>query len=552
MKKIFLSTVMLWLAGAVAAQDVTACPANVLLAFARAATTCASTGYLQACYGNGAVQTDFQPEITAVRFEQPGDTAAIADLQAVHLTASAADNIWSVITLSVRANLVDVQQRSLTILLFGNMNIVNLVPPIPQMTVQAIGALVIRHAPDENADIVQKLSVGSEVRANGRTADGRWLRVLIPNSSDYGWVSVDLVKNTGFNDLNVVDVTTPVKQPFQEITLVSGSGDAFCAGAPESGAMLQSPDTVTPVTLLINNIEVQISGTVFAQADDTSSVRLHVLDGQVIVSTGGQRQLIPVGSQLTVTTNAAPGIPESYDMTLVQPLPLTNLPYRFALPQPLTPAQIDAALAQFVAIPTPTPEPGEPGEHKGCEYVVIRDTSLRAGPASFYEVLRDIPAGTELYNAPRLEVKDADGVAWWQLYTSAWLNSRDVRASEGCLPVPTAEQAEPPYYNRLIMETCETTNGPLREGQYVTIEFTPPSWETVREALDAPSIAPGSIVINNREYLYVYASNPIKVADKAYVVRFEGEWMATAGKQRIVSKRLFYELICELTVPVGN
>jgi hypothetical protein len=98
-----------------------------------------------------------------------------------------------------------------------------------------------------------------------------------------------------------------------------------------------------------------------------------------------------------------------------------------------------------------------------------------------------------------------------------------------------------------------TTNGPLRAGQQVRIEFVPPAFDGYREAVAATRIDPGRIKVNER-YFYVYADDPVlrSGTDNRYFRIFYTHWTAQPGTYRITGDRLTYELICNLTVPVGR
>ncbi len=153
-----------------------------------------------------------------------------------------------------------------------------------------------------------------------------------------------------------------------------------------------------------------------------------------------------------------------------------------------------------------------------------------------------------------LQTTDPDGKVWWQLDNNNWIEGDLVIQSGICDDIPVTANAPAPDYNELSLETCETSNGPLRAGQEVEIHFLPPAFDSLEDAQNAPNVDPGSITIGT-QYFYTYASQPIyigKVGDtKRYVVEFETDWIATPGTFRIVGDRLHYTPICTVTVPVG-
>jgi hypothetical protein len=106
----------------------------------------------------------------------------------------------------------------------------------------------------------------------------------------------------------------------------------------------------------------------------------------------------------------------------------------------------------------------------------------------------------------------------------------------------------------LSLETCETTNGPLRARQQVRIEFTPPAFDNRGEARDAPRIDPGRISIGARMYR-AEVTDMVQLGtvgvDDRYLRTFYITWTAVPGTHRIVGDRLSYEPICTLVVPVS-
>ncbi len=539
-KQSFLCLLLLVLSVGTAWAQAT-CPADVLLGFARSAAACARAPVWAVCYGNGLVSAE--PQLNRVLdWTKTGQFAPIADVRRIAVDSAAA---WSVAAWTMPADLPMARQRGMTALLYGTGSVQDRLPPLPTLTVQARAALVIRSRPDIEADIITQYAVGREVTANGRTVDDQWLRVLVPDTADVGWVAVNLVKNEGLNMLAPVTLETPIEQPYQNITLTTLADAAPCDGAPASGLLLQSPDAKTLVSLIINDRRIEFAGTALLQAPDGAGLFVAVLDGYALIDGA----YVPTGAQIIrPAQTAAEPIPNAMLAVYSASLPLAQLPTRFSPVSPLTAETLEAALTVFSAIPTPTPIAFNPDGPQVCRYTLRRDTDFRAGPATFYEVVSSREAGQRV-TIPALAALDAEGKTWWQLSSSFWVAAGDVNQTGECQPIPLVEYVDAPLYNTLVMETCETTNGPLREGQYVTITFRPPSWETRAEAEEAPQIDPGSVLINNRDSLDVYPSEVIRLTKTDWLREFYAFWEPERGPVRIVSDRVGYELICDLTVP---
>jgi hypothetical protein len=549
MRKLALSFFLLFtVTSFVYAQSNPACPPDVLLAFARSGSACFDLERNQACIGNGVVESQLFPASPQPPFAQPGDKLDAALLHQLH--TQVIEKGVSEATIYTQANLTDAEQHSAVLLLFGDASVENQVMPLPELTSFAKGALNIRRVPQTDGDIIASLAVNKAVIGNGRTQAGDWLRVHVPNSNDFGWVSADVVNPEGdLLDLTVVGVDTPVFRPFQ-LFKVTTSDTSFCGGALPSGVLFQTPNAAT-VEVTVNGALMQLSGAVFLQAG--AGLSISVLNGEATIAglyvPAGAKTQIPLDEQ--GMANAAPADPEPYDLAALQALPINNLPYRTEIAAPLTHDEILQKTADHEAVVVEATTEPVAVLDTTCKRIVRRSTTLWAGPGLFYEAVGDISAGTSLI--PVLQTVDADGHGWWQLRGSSWIQADLVMESGVCQDVPVVVNPPPPEYNELSLETCETTNGPLRAGQEVEIYFIPPAFDNYGEARDALSIDPGRITIESQTYYYIYASDPIRLGTNGerYIRRFYLYWTATPGTFRIVGDRLHYTPICTITVPVG-
>ncbi|MBN1563459.1 MAG: SH3 domain-containing protein [Anaerolineae bacterium] len=542
------------LSGMARAQETDNCPQRVLVALARAGAVCQRIEHEQACYGYGSVAATITPDMPDVTFAAVGDFAPISALRDLRVQSTNSPD-WSVVMLQIGADLVDTEQRSITFLLFGDAAITNQVPFTPEIMITSTGTLYVRETPDMDAAIITRLGLRDTAMANGRTEDGQWLRITIPNTSQLAWVSREvLTTQEDINQLDIVDETTPFFRPFQVFTLQSGTNDAPCSGTPESGLLIQTPNTFTEVTLIVNGVTLRIAATAFLQTDE-SGLAVHVLDGYAEVRSQGSAQYVPAGAQAHIALDAnlvAAGAPDSavpYPLVRLESLPLNNLSYRFALPEPPSQDTIDQLVAAYYA-PPPTPVPAEDeAERDRCVRETHRNASLWAGPGMYYEVVRPIAFGTRVY--PVYQVTDAENIVWWQLTNNNWIRVDAVTSTGECADVPITDVIRVPPTNTLTLERCDTSNGPIRPGQRVTIEFTPSAFKTYNEAIAGMAFDPGRITVGSQA-ISVYASNPIKIAEERYIRVFRGTWIAQAGTYRIVGQRLSYILNCDITVPLGR
>ncbi len=515
------------------------CPADVILAIARAGSACLNLESDQACYGNPPVDAlSFANESL---FAQPGDRVIAENLQALHTSL---DDGFGFASMRVQFDLPARSERHVTILLFGSASINNHVPPRARIAITSIATLNIRNQPRADADILAQVGIRGGLVADARTNDTQWLRVTIAgtgNSPDViGWVDVNSISTTeNLASLTVADGDTVFLHPFQSMTIATASDDARCAGTPESGVLIQSPNLDTPVHFSVNGVGLSLAGTVFIQGDNAE--HMSVLDGELLVDS----QYVPAGARWNQ------GAVEGFDRAELAPLPINNLPVRFVLPQPLDAAEIAAAEADYIARNTPpTPTPAATAVDNVCRYFVRRPVDLRAGPGESFEIVNSLSADRRV--VPILSVRDANGAVWYQLQGSNWILASAVEQTGICDEIPTspASSAPPPRTNHLSLETCESSNGPIRAGQTVTIDFVPPAFMTLADAVNATQFDPGRIMVENQR-LRVRVSQPERIANERYVRVWSATWIAEAGTYRISGDRLDYEVLCDITVPVS-
>jgi hypothetical protein len=521
------------------------CPAAVLLDLSRAASACYGLEREQACIGGEAVVASGFNN-AALPFNQVGDRAAIDDLETLLLTPVA--DAVAVVSLTLQANLTDVEARQATLLLVGEVTLTNEIQPQPEVTAFAQATANLRAEPRPDGDILARVGVTESVIVTGRTRDGNWLRARLRDSNAIAWVAAEVVTGDGLNRLPVVEPGVPVYRPFEQITLQTGDA-SYCEGALPAGLLVQSPGLDTPVRLNINDAWVEMAGTFFIRA--TGGLMIDALAGQAVVG----ETAIPAGAQGVVEGLAV--TVAGYDPAGLASLPLTNLPTFVRPAAPLTAPQIATIQADYTAAlaaqAAPTPAPA-PVVDNACRRFLRRDASLYAGPGDFYEVINGLQSGAAV--TPIFQTTDPDGAVWYQLRGSNWLPASMVVEAGACQPIPVTTNVQAPGSNELSLETCQTTNGPLRAGQQVRIVFTPPPFQTYVDARDARRIDPGRITIGSQGY-WPRATQPVLIAgtigedDERWLVQFYILWEAVPGTFRIEGDRVSYTPICTITVPVS-
>ena len=534
-KRVFGLLMILSTVVTVSAQSAPVCPPPILLSLARVGSACYNTANNQACYGGGVVSTDIFEG--GIPLNQPGDRADVNGLQRVAVAPT--DEGISAAILNVQADLSDAEQKRVMILAFGAATVENLVPPTPQQVLTALGTVNIRVLPALQTDIVERININQTLIGNGITADGQWLRVAIPNTDELGWVGTAVVSSSG--DIRALSTVTPdsiLNRAFEILTIETDADFAECGGALPAGVLIQTPNIEKPVSMTLNNLKFDLAGTALVQGD-SSDTRIALLEGEAVV----EDVYIPAGAAF----NGSAALPAG---EMPAGLPLNNLARRFPAPPILAESEIADLTAAYEARVEPVTIVATLPPDTSCRRMTREAVTLWAGPGSFYEAINELPTGQSVQ--PVLATTDPDGEIWWQLRDSNWVRARLILETGDCQAVQISDRFTPPQNNTLSLETCQTTNGPLRDGQWVRIEFRPPPFDNLGEARDAVIIDPGRIVIGIDTFR-ASATEPIRLgtADDRYIRTFFVHWEAVPGTFRIEGDRLTYEPICTITVPVG-
>src|SRR5579859_3604580 len=103
------------------------CPAIVKQAIDTIGSECAKTARNKLCYGNSTIQAVFQPGVTNVKFQAPGDTVDVPQIKeftlgAMDVTAST----WGVAEMKIKADLPDTDPtQAVTMILFGAVHLLD-------------------------------------------------------------------------------------------------------------------------------------------------------------------------------------------------------------------------------------------------------------------------------------------------------------------------------------------------------------------------------------------------------------------------------------------
>jgi hypothetical protein len=327
------------------------CPELVREALTTTDQLCEGTSRDQACYGHISVQARPQPGIDHLAFDQAGDIVNVEDVQALRVSAMNVDSsVWGIAMMRLKASLPDtLASQNITLLLFGDVQIENAMTPASRadVTAEATRNVNVRQRPSLDALVVDALAPGQTATATGRLADGSWVRVELPDTGGAGWVHRSLLADTGNIDaLDVVEASSRYYGPMQAFYFQSGMNDAVCPEAPDSGLLIQTPEGVAKVTLLINEVDIQLGSTVYFQAQPGDQMIVRVVEGSARVEAQGVASTARAGMQISVpldehlTPSGPPSPPTAYDMVSVEALPVDRLVRQVTIHPPATQEEI--------------------------------------------------------------------------------------------------------------------------------------------------------------------------------------------------------------------
>jgi hypothetical protein len=212
-----------------------------------------------------------------------------------------------------------------------------------------------RLAPSLNAGVIETLPPGQSLVARGRLADNSWIRVVLPQSGRVGWVHGSVLAAVGdVEDLNVVDPWSPYYGPMQAFYFRSGVEDAFCPESPDSGILIQTPEGVAEVTLLVNEVSISLSATAYVQAERQGNMTVSILDGWADVEAEGSQQRVFAGTEVNIPLDenlspvAPPSFPTPYDYEAMLRAPTVLLEEDIAVASSLDEAEISSLLELLV------------------------------------------------------------------------------------------------------------------------------------------------------------------------------------------------------------
>jgi len=370
------------------------------------------------CYASPTIETTLVSDDLV--FAQGGDYLLPADVE--RISTGVDEENYGIVAI----NLPEREDTPINMVIFGNTELTNLSAgqyTYPAVVTDARGAN-IRQTPSTDSRLIQSIIAGETLQVAGRLVDSSWYLVLL-DVGQSGWVLSSLVDiDVQLDDLSVIDprdLDAPIYLPLRAFDFTTAKSDP-CAGVPQNGLLVQSP---VPTTFQINNLEVEIEGTVLLQAVTLDQLTVTVVDGLVsIINEDDESISVSAGESIEIAEEITAN---SYDYGLVEvlPLELLNETYFPVLnwQQHIIPAQ-ERPLADI-------PQDGT------CTVAVTQSVNLRTGPGREYPVLASLLEKQSFQ--PEIRAQGADGRIWWRLTPGVWLNFDVGVAAGDCNAVPFVE-----------------------------------------------------------------------------------------------------------------
>lgn len=258
-----------------------------------------------ACYGSGDVAIDYVNNgvfgiTTDVLFTRPTDQVPLVGFARTYMVKSLTTaNINSSAKINISAGLpvqLPETQNNATFILMGSARVESgtelsdalvLLTTPEQITTQDVTLFT---APSDlgylmRSDVITTLSGSQTLQADGRSDNGQWVRVFHQYTTRFGtqrataWVRKE---NITVGNINILPIITPDTYTSMQKAYTSADVHQNNCGNTPSGLMIESAQGIE-TELMINDMPMRVTGTVFVDSTAKDRMRVSVLDGTVIL-----------------------------------------------------------------------------------------------------------------------------------------------------------------------------------------------------------------------------------------------------------------------------
>ncbi len=425
------------------AQDLI-CPALQAAAFDKIVAHCAEQEAGTLCLGQATVSPVLRgPAQSAAPLDEPGDSISIAEID--WLSISSEDKTWGAARALFPAySSDDLEARDAALLAFGNvaLSLPKAVKPpstLADVQVTAAQGANLRALPSTDARVIAQLMVSRELKAMARHRGGGWLYIYATPELR-GWISQSVV-SVPIERLPTLDAggdTVPLWLPWHRFDFRSGMHDAPCEGAPESGILLQTIEFAAPRQFVINGARLSLSGTAWLQAQVSSGMFVHLLDGRGWLSIPAGEVALSSGMfsavALEQTDDGAlrpagpPTEPTAYTYHELSSLPIHALPFETRVS--LYPYAVVAPVPADGGSPLEDLESDAP-----CKFSATRSgANIRSRPDPEAPIIA-VMAYRESAE-PIARAIGVDSKPWWKLADQIWVRIDATVSGGSCNDLP--------------------------------------------------------------------------------------------------------------------
>lgn len=307
---------------------------------------CTDTGRNEACYGHISLDAQPQAQDPTFKFDAVGDKVDVARVSRLRLSPmDVKTDVWGVALLKVQADIPNnMPNTNVSVLVFGDVELENAIPDPVILDVEVAGPsnANIRRQPSNRAFVISSLEPTTKVQAKGRSKDGAWLYIGLPEGQGSGWVRRSLMKSTeDLTKLKELDPSLTSYGPMQAFYLQNGKQQTSCEKVPNDGILIQTPEGVAQVQLWINEVKIKLGSTAFIQASPDKTMSITTLEGAAHVEALGVEQVAVAGTTVTVKVDenlqpvAPPSLPHAYKSNEVKTLPVKSLERQIVIAAPV-------------------------------------------------------------------------------------------------------------------------------------------------------------------------------------------------------------------------
>lgn len=361
--KILLGT-LIFTIGITAGQAQETCTAFIQKAIETVQTSCADLEDNQVCYGNRFVNGGVAVQAINTQFLEPGNMVATVDLQEYELQPFDVElDSWGIaVARIVPDDDDDIEEtQALQMIMFGSQFVwdASRVSPVQFEGTMTTSTNLLQMAGDFSTGI-KPVDTNEFVLVNATEPNLSFIRV-VDDRGNAGWIEAGTFTFAGdVFSLPIIDVYQRVDPtsyaPLQAIYLDRILGFPTCVDGPTSGVLIQTPNSTESTEVWINNVNIELNGTMYVTADVAGEMWVDVLAGEAELNeerhqtcTNGEciGVTIPAGTRaafpFTNTYETLLPVLVPYDITLAEKLPLILLEETITPVPPLTPAEIESA-----------------------------------------------------------------------------------------------------------------------------------------------------------------------------------------------------------------